>query len=345
MISNSINLHSPRDNSEKLTGDISDANEELFSTESAEFAIYASASLSQLEKLSGNTSLSSIYSDIAQERTKVSGSSLANLTQDAEQLTSKLEKSTQFQPIVSREGIPDKPLNVSSNPTHTPPTSQSEQLQLGKLEKGATQPQTQQLSLPIPNMNQVIKTQKGEASLQANLVTSQLIQATTQITEGETNHLAITTANRTHAAVSQWGPVPVTTNAPLAMQAQEILTPLREQLRFQIDQKIKQAEIRLDPPSLGKVELNIRLDGDRLHIQMHAANASVRDSLLMGLDRLREELAMDHGGLIDLDISQGDKREHQDERHAVNISNSQVDLIELETEQQDQQNNQIDLLA
>ncbi|MCE9686217.1 flagellar hook-length control protein FliK [Shewanella sp. AS16] len=105
--------------------------------------------------------------------------------------------------------------------------------------------------------------------------------------------------------VSQWGPVSVSPNAAMTQQAQEMLTPLREQLRFQIDQQIKHAELRLDPPELGKVELNIRLDGDRLHVQMHAVNPAVRDALSTGLERLRAELAMDHGGQIQLDIGSG----------------------------------------
>ncbi|NRD72019.1 flagellar hook-length control protein FliK [Shewanella sp. VB17] len=123
--------------------------------------------------------------------------------------------------------------------------------------------------------------------------------------------------------VSQWGPVPITPTAPQAQQAQELLSPLREQLRFQIDQQIKKAEIRLDPPELGKVELSIRLDGDRLHIQMHAANASVRDSLQIGLERLRSELAMDHGGQIDVDVGQGENKQSAQDHQGSSIAGAQ----------------------
>ncbi|MGL5666342.1 MAG: flagellar hook-length control protein FliK, partial [Shewanella sp.] len=103
-------------------------------------------------------------------------------------------------------------------------------------------------------------------------------------------------------SVTQWGPVSLTPMASLGQQSQEILTPLREHLRFQVDQHIKKAELRLDPPELGKIELNIRLEGDRLQVQMHAVNPAIRDALLNGLERLRVDLAMDHGGQIDVDI-------------------------------------------
>ena len=350
MIANVMNLHSPKNSSDKLPADISDASEDLLATEPTEFSVYASASLSQLQELSSSTSLGSIYGASTQEQARVGGQSLAHSTLDTKLLADKPGKALQLQQGFSNEINLDKPVNSPSNHALTSPSkNQGDPLLTTKSEKAPTQArsgvQTQQFLQTESSINQVVKTQKAEATFQANLVSNQLLQASVHVTDNEPNNLGITLANRTQATVSQWGPVPITSNAPLAQQAQEMLTPLREQLRFQIDQKIKHAELRLDPPSLGKVELNIRLDGDRLHIQIHAANPSVRDSLLMGLERLREELAMDHGGQIDLDIGQGKKRGQHHERHATNITESQADFGEPEAPQPDHLNNQIDLLA
>lgn len=154
----------------------------------------------------------------------------------------------------------------------------------------------------------------------------------------------LASSSRTQSNVAQWGPVSVSQSAPLPQQSHEMLSPLREQLRFQIDQQIKQAELRLDPPELGKIELNVRLDGDRLHIQMHAANSSVRDALLMGLDRLRAELAMDHGGQIDVDISQGESQQKQHQgssQPAIAAATQHEPSFNADIPQQDQ----VDLLA
>ncbi|GIU37833.1 flagellar hook-length control protein FliK [Shewanella schlegeliana] len=175
-------------------------------------------------------------------------------------------------------------------------------------------------------------------TLSANMVengTSSAIDSVNQI---------LATSSRTQSSVAQWGPVSVSQSAPLPQQSHEMLSPLREQLRFQIDQQIKQAELRLDPPELGKIELNVRLDGDRLHIQMHAANSSVRDALLMGLDRLRAELAMDHGGQIDVDINQGEpqQQKHQgSSQSAIASASLHESLASADIPQQDQ----VDLLA
>ena len=134
-------------------------------------------------------------------------------------------------------------------------------------------------------------------------------------------------------AVTQWGPLPLTPNAQVPQHARELLQPLREQLRFQLDQHIQKAELRLDPPDMGKVDLNIRLDGDRLHIQMHAANNHIRDALQSGLERLRAELAQDHQGDIQLDVGQqgGDSDQRQARSHQEGQSISAMHHSESES--------------
>ncbi|MEZ9197112.1 flagellar hook-length control protein FliK [Shewanella sp. 10N.286.54.B9] len=178
--------------------------------------------------------------------------------------------------------------------------------------------------------------QPAIAALARDALASEALESSQQIVGG---------ASRNQATVAQWGPVSVSQAAPMMQQAQEMLAPLREQLRFQIDQQIKQAELRLDPPELGKVELNIRLDGDRLHIQMHAANPAVRDALLMGLDRLRNELAMDHGGQIDVDINQqGEQKKHNQQPHTATIAAAALSSTDSSVDSLSQQD-EVDLLA
>ncbi|ABV34666.1 hypothetical protein Ssed_0053 [Shewanella sediminis HAW-EB3] len=212
--------------------------------------------------------------------------------------------------------------------------------------------QTQTSSLPLPEQpggkhpfsSQFSASLSGERNANLHLPLTLAESRLSDVNEAAVQVLA--GGHRTQAPVSQWGPVPVTSAAPLAHQAQEMLSPLREQIRFQVDQQIKQAELRLDPPELGKVELSIRLDGDRLHIQMHAANASVRDSLLIGLERLRAELAMDHGGQIDVDINQGKQEQRESSPEASSISLARGDEPDNHSTKHDsQQSNQIDLLA
>lgn len=150
-------------------------------------------------------------------------------------------------------------------------------------------------------------------------------------------------------SVSQWGPLPLTAQASHVQHAKELLLPLRDQLRFQIDQRIQTAELQLTPPELGRIELNIRLDGDRLHIQMHAVNNQVRDALLSGLERLRTELALEHKGDIALDVGsgseQGQSEQHARRGNAGGIAASVGEELPVDNEVERKSDRQLNLLA
>ncbi|WP_144212016.1 flagellar hook-length control protein FliK [Shewanella donghaensis] len=258
--------------------------------------------------------------------------------------------------IQQQAGQVDKPAALPVMPT-APVYQQALMPATSPQQTAAIQPQTYNPSLKHFSENQPQNANFTPNQFNSQFTTSAL--GNTEVANSELDSInqviqqLTTAANKSPSSVSQWGPVSVTQSAPLLHQAHEMMSPLREQLRFQIDQQIKQAELRLDPPELGKVELNIRLDGDRLHVQMHAANPAVRDALLMGLDRLRMELEMDHGGQVDVDVDvdvdisqqqpgqDAQKQQHniQPELHIAPQANEQV-----HTAAKNQQD-QVDLLA
>ncbi len=82
---------------------------------------------------------------------------------------------------------------------------------------------------------------------------------------------------------------------------------------------------------------------------MHAANNHVRDALLSGLERLRNELAMEHKGNISLDVATDSER-HQPEQdaregYAGAIASSRVDETKGDTEAERRRDRQLNLLA
>ncbi|WP_285163620.1 flagellar hook-length control protein FliK [Shewanella goraebulensis] len=279
------------------------------------------SSITQAQLPLGELRLSNLIAADAKPLSSELMAMLANLTQQASSVNSQQNNAvlhSRFNPqstTVQPQGALSAPAMPSSLPAVDMQTAQTQIPSVLNAQAGFQPVIADAASTELDNINQVI---------------NQLTQANTK-----------------SQAVTQWGPVSVTQSAPMLQQTNEMMSPLRDQLRFQIDQQIKSAELRLDPPELGKVELNIRLDGDRLHIQMHAANSAVRDALLMGLDRLRMELAMDHGGQIDIDMGQS-QSEQQPQRQQV--SSAQSSNIEFQASEQHQatelkQQDQVDLLA
>lgn len=105
------------------------------------------------------------------------------------------------------------------------------------------------------------------------------------------------------------GDAAATTPATLAMPADPQAgfdDGLGAQVAWAADQTLGSAEIRLNPEHLGRIDLQITLDGDRLDARFHSANPEVRQALEASLPRLREMLGQHGLQLGQADVGQRD---------------------------------------
>lgn len=79
--------------------------------------------------------------------------------------------------------------------------------------------------------------------------------------------------------------------APEAKWGEQLLHTLRDQVQVQIQQKIQNATIRLDPPELGSLEIYLSHESGRLTVNITASQADVARLIQTTSDRLRQELA------------------------------------------------------
>ena len=111
----------------------------------------------------------------------------------------------------------------------------------------------------------------------------------------------------TRAAEYQWAPARLA-DSP-AQWGQQLVEVLKDKVELQVNQSIKQAHIRLDPPELGRLELTVRMDGDRLNVQLNVTNPAVREALIQSMERLRMSLAPHHAGGVEVNVGQGGEQE------------------------------------
>lgn len=89
----------------------------------------------------------------------------------------------------------------------------------------------------------------------------------------------------------------------LSLESQrQIHQVLRDKIQLQFDTLNQAARIRFDPPELGKVEMYIRMDGDKVNIQMSASSALTREAILATSERLRHELTAQNSELSEVNI-------------------------------------------
>ena len=116
---------------------------------------------------------------------------------------------------------------------------------------------------------------------------------------------------------------------------QRLLNVLGDKVNLQIGQQVQRAQIRLDPPNLGRIEISISIDGDKTSVSLVTSNPQVREAIAQTLDQLRQTLSQN--GSVTIDLSSGDKHQSEgggsdEEQVAENFSFSEGSEIEVTKE-------------
>jgi len=91
-----------------------------------------------------------------------------------------------------------------------------------------------------------------------------------------------------------------------------------ERIRWLVNQNIQTAELRLNPPQLGPIEVKVTMQNDQMNIMFTAHHVAVRDALESAVPRLREMFGDNGLNLANVDISQ---HSFSDQRRASPDSN------------------------
>lgn len=100
--------------------------------------------------------------------------------------------------------------------------------------------------------------------------------------------------------------VPGLTPAPLTVPPQHPgwNQSVGDRLQWMVGQNIQSADIRLDPPELGSMEVRIQINKDHANVVFSAPNPQVRDALESAIPRLREMMSDIGLSLGDVNVSQ-----------------------------------------
>ena len=88
---------------------------------------------------------------------------------------------------------------------------------------------------------------------------------------------------------------------------------LGQRLMMMVGSKIQVAEIRLDPPDLGPMEVKVRMQQEQAHVVFQSQHAAVRDALEQAVPRLRELFDQNGVGLGNVDVQDQTAQQRQGE--------------------------------
>lgn len=154
------------------------------------------------------------------------------------------------------------------------------------------------------------------SSLSQNLTSQSntLSSLSSQVLSTELFSPVTATASGQQAATT----LPVWQADPLPAQSQHwgqrLVQMLADKVDLQLGLNVNKAMIRLDPPSLGSIELSVQLDGDRLTVQMHSSNAQLREAMGQGLEQLRASLQQKLGTEVQIELRMGSESSSQQQQ-------------------------------
>ncbi len=154
----------------------------------------------------------------------------------------------------------------------------------------------------------------------------------------------VATSNQSTNVLSNVTAISTHSTQPLTLSTDELgekLTALlKDQIQFQIGKQQQISTIRLDPPSLGKLEIAVQLDAGKLMVHIGANQSDVCRSLQQFSENLRQHLTAQNFMEVNVQVSSEGQSQQQQQQsgHQQDEVNS---ALLLSDEPQHQQNESV----
>jgi flagellar hook-length control protein FliK len=169
-------------------------------------------------------------------------------------------------------------------------------------------------------LNKLVEANAGQLDKAAPAGDIKTLTATTPAIES-LSRLSEAQSPAARAFVVQTG-VPVTVGQPQWGQA------VGERVLWLAAQNVSSAEIRLDPPELGPMQVRVSVNQDQVNVSFTSPHPAVRDVLDQQLNRLREMFAEQGLNLVNVDVSDKSFAQQHQEKDESNKSASSSQLEE-----------------
>jgi flagellar hook-length control protein FliK len=198
-------------------------------------------------------------------------------------------------------------LQVSNSPQQTDNSVMSSRLTMSV--DGTSQPLTR---LPTTPAELIIVQNNLRATPAANL-----LHDSASVADGSSFKSLMTSASvqGNEPALSQWKSESLGQSP--SQWGQKLLSMLSDKVQLQLGQQVQKAQIRLDPPQLGSIDISIRVEQDRATVHLVASNQQVREAMQQTIEQLRQTLGTKLGSEIHVSV-QADGSDQRQSRQPHN---------------------------
>ncbi len=146
-------------------------------------------------------------------------------------------------------------------------------------------------------------------------------------------------------ALSDHNIVSTQVSAPVTVSSEELgekLTALlKDRIQFQLGQQQQVSTIRLDPPSLGKLEIAVQLDAGKLMVHIGANQSDVCRSLQQFSENLRQHLTAQNFMEVNVQVSSEGQSQQQQQQQSGHQQDEVTSALMLNDDPQFQRNESV----
>ncbi|EKO3574806.1 flagellar hook-length control protein FliK [Vibrio metschnikovii] len=164
----------------------------------------------------------------------------------------------------------------------------------------------------------LVNTQAANAALVSSMLLAGAAGKTRSASDSDDTSLAQQiAATATQSGVSSSTPLrheatPIQAQPlPLMLNKGLVADEMAERIQMMMSKNLKNIDIRLDPPELGRLHIRMNMHADGASIQFTVTNAQARDALEGAMPRLREMLAQQGVQLADTSVQQQSSGQQQ----------------------------------
>jgi flagellar hook-length control protein FliK len=172
-----------------------------------------------------------------------------------------------------------------------------------------------------PVLSQLMTQVQSTQSQQAERIDFELQQMTQQVTQlaRHSNQTPVTTEQLVQNSINT--------------ARSEVTKALYNKANIMLNLNLKEAEVRLDPPELGSMQIRLRSDAEQAQINFIVQNQAAKEMLEQTMGKLKEMLAEQGIELGESSVSeQGSESEQQSEQSSQEPSQEIATMVEKESQ-------------
>lgn len=102
---------------------------------------------------------------------------------------------------------------------------------------------------------------------------------------------------------------------PFDPQQSEASQKLQERINIMLSKNIQRADIRIDPPELGQLQVRVNMNSEQASVQFQVQSQQAREVIENAMPRLREMLEQQGVALADTDVKEQQQGSSSDQQH------------------------------